>query len=357
MKLIELDWTRERFDELSPWKDMRRCAVAPDHTVVGYHHPEDTNKWEDGTEVNWQDYENNGWNCMVEIPKFYYQKKLIEDEGREFLFFVSSEPFPEGKIHPAYFRDRTKYLDDSTANPIEVDYRYIGAFHGWIDGQNRLRSLPYKMPVVNKTIGSFRNNVKNNGVGWSQFDYYLLYAIQLLYIVEYGHPDSQLKIGRGYVDDNVGPIQTGGTLVYGNNTFGETTGKYQMSYRGIEDLWGNLYNFIDGLYSNLNRQLTVSNKGFNNTGSGYTTIGPSFSNDLDGYIKDIQDHEEAGFIIGSDQYGDENSGLCDHGYLREDRLALFGGHFSNGSTAGIFRLRLSRVASFSDEYVTARLAL
>ena len=152
------------------------------------------------------------------------------------------------RSHPAFFRDRNALCDDQNAIPVEVDYRYVGAFHGWVDGSGRLRSLPNKTSSVNITIGNCRTYAKNMGVGWSQFDYYLLYAIQMLYITEYGHPDSQTMIGRGYVDGNSAKINTGGTMQYGNSTFGETTGKQQMSYRGIEDFWGNVYNWIDGYY-------------------------------------------------------------------------------------------------------------
>lgn len=347
------------FDTKSPWGNLARCVVNPDHTVAYFLDKDNSNLKSDGTEVDWDEVESLGQNVMVQIPKFYYVKKWIEEQ-QSFVFGVSDEPVDtdliaksEWKIHPAFYRDRTAFCDDQNANPIEVDYRYVGAFHGWVDGNGRLRSLPNKMPTVQKTIGAFRTHAKNMGVGWTQFDYYLLYAIQMLYITEYGHPDSQTMIGRGYVDGNSGAINTGGTLQYGNHTFGETTGKQQMSYRGIEDFYGNVYNWIDGLYCDSNYNILISNKGFNDAGSGYINVGSGGSGNLSGNIRHIQNYEDAGFIIKSSGGG----GLYDYGYLSASRLPDFGGYWSAGSDAGAFRLRVNFSAFSSIAHFSGRLCL
>ena len=287
------------FNNSAPWGVMARCVVNPDHSVAYFLDPNDSNKKLDGTNVDWQDVENSGQNVMVQIPKFYYVKKKV---GDTFYFGVTDEPvvnefveIDDWEIHPAFYRDRLKPCDDNSGVAVEVDCRYAPAFKGWVDGVGRLRSLPNKQPTVNHTIGTFRTYAKNMGNGWSQFDYNLLYAIQMLYITEYGHPDSQTMVGRGYVDGNSGATTTGGTLQYGNNTFGETTGKKQMSYRGIEDFWGNTYCWIDGLYSDGSRNILVGNKGFNNAGSGYANVGRGATSNISGNIREIQGFKEAGY--------------------------------------------------------------
>lgn len=351
------------FNSMKPWGMLARCVVNPDHSVAYFLHPENSNLKADGTPVDWEEVEELGQNVMVQIPKFYYVKKWVEEQ-QAFIFGVTDKPvdtdyvnIDEWEVHPAFFRDRTKFCDDQDANPVEVDYRYVGAFHGWVDGKGRLRSLPGKLPTVSKTIGDFRNHAKNMGVGWSQFDYYLLYAIQMLYITEYGHPDSQTMIGRGFVDGNSSRIETGGTLQYGNNTFGEATGKQQMSYRGIEDLWGNVLNWIDGLYSDTSYNILIGNKGFNDTGQGYKNVGKGATSSVSGNIRTIPDFKEAGFIIkttdGSSNY---NTGLHDYGYLYLARFPNFGGHWSIGSAAGAFRLSVDSSGSGGGSF-GARLSL
>ena len=237
-----------------------------------------------------------------------------------------------------------------------VDCRYAPAFRGWVDGVGRLRSLPNKQPTVNQTIGTFRTYAKNMGNGWSQFDYNLLYAIQMLYITEYGHPDSQTMVGRGYVDGNSGATTTGGTLQYGNNTFGETTGKKQMSYRGIEDFWGNTYCWIDGLYSDGSRNILVGNKGFNNAGSGYANVGRGATSNISGNIREIQGFKEAGFILKVSGGNNNSAGLYDNGRLDAGCLPVAGGRWSDGSVAGAFVLRLNYSASYAYAGIAAALS-
>lgn len=349
-------------ENAKPWGGLKRVIIAPDHNKVGYLHPENSNKWEDGSDVDWVEVESSGQNVMVEIPKFYYTKKTDGDR----VYFGAAERIPgatdvephEWEAQPAFYRDRTKHLDDSTAEPIEVNYRYVGAFHGWVDGQGRLRSLPNKMPTANKTISEFRNHAKNNGVGWSQFDYYLLYAIQTLYITEYAHPDSQTVIGRGYVDDNDDYIETGNTLQYGNNTFGEATGKYQMSYRGIEDFYGNFYNWIDGIVTDSSYNILIGSKNFNDNGNGYDLYSTGISSNTHGNISDIHNDKNMGFVIKStnsnSNYDDK---FYDYGYLNASRVARFGGGRSSGSGAGAFLWQLNYSASGSSANDAARLAL
>lgn len=357
-----------KFDRMSPWNQLARCVVNPNHTVAYYLDPNNSNYKMDGTPVDWEEVEALGQNVMVQIPKSYSCKKKI-DYG--FIFGVSSDPVDtdyisrdEWIIDYAFYRDREKFCDDTSANPVEVDYRYIGAFHGWIDEKGRLRSLPNKLPRTNITISTARNAAKQMGPGWSQLDFYLLRFIQMLYITEYGHPDSQTMIGRGYVDGNDGPTETGGTLQYGNRTYGETTGKKQMSYRGIEDLWGNVNNWVDGFILNRpNRgNISVSNKGFNDSGTGYETIG-STDNMLGGNIRQVRDEAELGFIPKTTGGSYENDGLYDYGSLFVDsystvaRFAACGGNWANGPNAGAFYFRAHWSASGSDSTVGARLCL
>ncbi len=352
------------FDRMAPWGGLRRCIVNQDHSVVYYLDPDDSNYKEDGTLVDWQEVETEVQNVMVEIPKFYYIKKKVDDT---FYFGVTAKPLDneyvssnEWLVHPAFFRDRTKLCDDNSAIPMEVDNRYMGAFYGWKDSSNRLRSLPNKKPTVNTTIGNFRTYSKNMGNGWCQFDYYLMYAIQMLYITEFGHPDSQTMIGRGYVDGNSASASTGGTLSKGNNTFGETTGKVQMSYRGIEDLWGNVYNFVDGFFFDASGNILVNNKGFNDTGSRYKNVGKENSTVSLGNIRNIQNDIDAGFLPRITSGSNHDEGLYDRGSLNVysgGQVADYGGGWTNASLAGIFRFYANYTASYSYANRSARLCL
>ena len=353
---------KNEFNENAPWGGMKRCIVNPNHSVEGYLHEDNSNNWQDGSPVDWNNVESSGQNVMVEIPKFYYSKKVVEDER---IFGVADAPIQTDKInidewevHPAFFRDRTALCDSQAATPVEVDFRYAPAFKGWVDGQNRLRSLPNKQPTGNKTIGAFRNHAKNMGVGWTQMDYYLHYAIQMLYITEYGNPDSQTMIGRGYVDGNSSATTTGATLINGNNTFGETTGKKQISYRGIEDFWGNIRSWVDGYRSGSNRNILIGNKGFNDNGTGYKDFGnDGVSSNLSGDIRDIHGNMNTGFSANKTEGSYDSDGLHDLGYLLSGRLPSSGGNWSDGSRAGAFYFFVDYTAPNAAANIGACLAL
>lgn len=360
LKLI----SKKRFDpdKCYPWKGIRRVALRSDRTVYKYHHPDYTNKWKDGTEINWYDYEKQELNCMVEIPKFYYKKLGFNESMTDFdnghAWYISDSPANDFELHPAFYRCVDKLCDNLNSVAKEIDFRYAPAFLGWVDGQGRLRSLPNKSPQTNITIGQARNYAKANGNGWGIMDFNLYFAIQLLYAIEYGDYDSQTALGRGYVDGNSGKINTGSTLQYGNHSFGETTGKKQMSYRGIEDFWGNCSYWIDGFYCNKNRNILIGNKGFNDTGNGYLNKGLGALSNFIGFIKNIQTNKNCGFVLSEaiNSSDNHNTKLYDSGYLFSDSLPMAGSFYYRGSNGGIFSFCCNYHANSSNGIIACSLA-
>src|SRR5690606_35221118 len=124
--------------------------------------------------------------------------------------------------HPAFSR-----------NGVEKDVIYIGAYEGYVSG-GMLHSRAGVMPRADRTIVQFRQDARARGSIWHQQDFLTICAIQLLYLIEYAHFDSQTKIGRGIVNDENVHV-TGETSQYGNRSYGTTSnGTTPMSYRGIE---------------------------------------------------------------------------------------------------------------------------
>ncbi|WP_141131350.1 hypothetical protein [Anaerovirgula multivorans] len=248
---------------------------------------------------------------------------------------------------------------DAAGTPVEVDHRYIGAFLGWIDPQGKLRSLPNKTPRGSITIQAVRDAAKAMGLGWTQLDYYLWRFIQMLYITEYGHPDSQSQIGLGYTS-GAASVSTGGTLERGNNTYGSTADAVQVSYRGIEDIYGNLAVMLDGCRSP-NGPLDVSNVYFNNGGTGYERISASLSMNL-GNIRTIRTEPKSGFIPRTSGLTNTTGGLYDSGRNYSDGYGhvyfyFVGGAYSSGMGAGVFRTLSSRLDLYTSAEVGCRLCL
>ncbi|MGE7624632.1 hypothetical protein ACQKMD_16720 [Viridibacillus sp. NPDC096237] len=332
---------------------MRRVALSQSGEVVGIHHTNNTNLWQDGSKVDWSTYESKGWNCMVQIPKFYYKVEIgtLVSFNDVYRCEVIEKEKDGYKVHPAFNREEG----------IVEDYQYISAFEGWVDSSGRLRSLPNKTVTVNKTRAQFRSAAELNGSDYRQQDFYLISAVQMLFITEYGSLNSQVALGKGRTSGGSDPyIKTGVSLVCGNNSYGNKTANTDVvSYRGIENLWGNYWKFLDGL--NISNYIPyVSKKKFKDdvfTGN-YSRVGnftlPSITNYITNFKKINGDFDFT--FLPSSVGGTESTYFGDSLYVGSgDRIALFGGYSANTSGCGAFCISLS-AASITASSITARLA-
>lgn len=325
------------WDNMNIFKDIKPC-VLKNGVVQYYLDPNDFTKRVDGSAADITS--GNDGDVMIEIPKTGF---LISTVGNILTVKVTDDP-----NNPNF-----KYYAHSRATEGDRSKLYIGAYLGWKDGGNKLRSLSGKTPTADQTIGTFRTQAKANGSGYDLVSFYPLTLLQCLYLIKYKNLDSQTALGRGYVDGNSAATNTGGTNQKGM-FFGETTGKQQMKFLGIEDFWGNLRWWIDGLFSDSNRNIKTAFQNFNDTGSGYTDRGQGATSDIENYMSKPQGTSQTGFIA-KEVSGSASTYFCDYANLNASRLPYFGGHWSNGSTAGAFYLRVYYSASNSHSSLGGRL--
>ena len=213
---------------------------------------------------------------MVEQPRFYYKVVPLELEPisggdghhmRKARYYVSDQPRSGFKLHPLF-----KY------NTAENEKVYLSAFEGclWDKSANTyllndeqvadfaadmLSSIGNAKPVSGLTQNLTRANARalahNRGTGWEIQTAASASASQMLMLVEYASFNMQEKIGVGVtskVDDGATSMTeiTGATTNLGNasgavmnaNNFNVVT------YRGEENLWGNIWTFVDGMNIN-----------------------------------------------------------------------------------------------------------
>ena len=138
-------------------------------------------------------------------------------------------------------------------------------------------------------------------------------------------------------------------------TIWEAAGKQQMKLFGIEDFWGNLYQWIDGLFCNASWAILTTYKAFNDTGSGYLFNNASGNSaNTGGYMSASQGGTQTGFNIKT-AAGSNSTYYADYAVLYAGFLPIFGGDWANASYAGTFRLLVNFSASNADSYVGARL--
>lgn len=251
---------------------------------------------------------------------------------------------------------------------VKKNVFYIGAFKGYKDGDNKLRSLTGKKPTANITIGTARTYAHNNGSGYEQSAFYQLLFRQCAYIMKFGSLNSQTKVGKGVVSRSYseGCVNTGGSNTYGmdceiikaSNPSYMTDGKHQVKCLGIEDFWGNIFEWIDGLVTDSSNPINIltntDNFQDNGMGAGYMTTSSGMSSGNGGYMKEPQGSTETGFTFKASG-GSSTTYFTDSAYLDGGYVASFGGSWYDGGSAGAFRLDVAYSASGSYDDVSARL--
>lgn len=252
------------FDSINAFGGRKRCNVADDGTVTAYYGDANyttTGKNSAGTKVQ----------VMVEQPKFYYKVvPMVIEKGvkgtkiRKARYYVSDTLKPGFKVHPAF-------VENGNVNP----YIYLAAFEGSLfdtsanayildDAQvadfaaDVLCSIANAKPISGLTQNLTRANTRKlaqmRGAGWEQAYAATIAASQLLMLIEYASFDMQKVIDNGVTnktDDGSTSMTeiTGATVNLGNASGSVTNvnGYNIVSYRGEENIWGNIWAWIDGM--------------------------------------------------------------------------------------------------------------
>ena len=359
-------------------RNMKRCLLLDNGTVNYYLDPGNSNFKANGdpSVLTGEDGQ-----VMVEIPKFYTKKAKI---GNKNFWHISSTLIPGYTLHPAFVKDG-----------IEVNYRYIGAYNAcvydtsgstYISGLNlddasalldtaadKLSSVAGIYPMVGATLPQFRLMASNRGAGWRQLDFWLVSAVQMLYLLEFRNFNSQANLGTGNTNGSylaTSAVQTDSphTIAGASNALGNIStniytgvgisanpGTSFMSYRGIENFFGNCWNAVDGININ-NRVPYVSNTVpfVSDTVAGYTQLTDSLS-DTNGYQTNLKDLN--GAFLPSSIGGSSTTYITDYYYTASGWcVVFFGGLASAGALAGAFACDCSTASSDRRRTFGSRLA-
>lgn len=293
---LEVDFTNKRFTRLAGafgktagadfdavhcFGGRRRCNVTDGGVVVAYYGDEaytETGALEAAVTVGGVEYAiGTAVQVMVEQPKFYYKVVPLEleeiNEGnsmgyhaRKLRYYICDEPETGFKIHPAFVRDGVEndliYLSAYEGSTYDVsEDAYVlddgGSVDFTVTTGDKLASIAGAKPTsgntnTGATRAGFRKLAENRGSGWEQQYAATAAASQLLMMIEYGTLNSQSAIGNGICGKASGEgnesKETGGTASLGNASGAVTTDGYQfVSYRGEENLWGNIWKWVDGI--------------------------------------------------------------------------------------------------------------
>jgi len=310
--------------------------------------------------------DNDVVDYKVEIPPIYYKVAL---EGNTWKTWLSWDYKIGYELHPAFIYNG------------KVCKRRLGAFEGYVDIDNRLRSIPFVQPTTSKTIDWFRTAAKNRtpnaGTYYGLKNGYDYGLLGLLFALKYGNLNSQSSLSQGITNLNDGTgnhsQNTGHTLSLGSQSDGQVilstlengatfqtgqTATYPFRFLWIENLWGNVWEFLDGflktaegIYFDIENNVTTpaNMKEFYPRAdvTAYT----------EGYIKSTDKRIPWGLIPEYSFNGSSSTYLTDYtGVYAGTCIARSGAGWHEGLMAGLFAMSVDAAPSGSHRTIGSRLA-
>lgn len=304
------------FDSYAPWNGMKECNLNNAGAVTAW-------KGDSG-------FSRSNNFTMVFIPEFYVVAKR---NGTKQYFYVSDKPKTGMTKHPG-------------------SGKYIGKYH--IGSQ--IVSKSGVSPLVDYSRSWFRTGTKNRDSKFHLYDFATYCAIIFLYIVEFADWDCQKKIGSGITNDSMHSNGDTDNMKYHTGRTNDWAGDAQnpVQYRWIENLWGNVYQFIDGFNANGTTAYYCvdPSKYADDTATGYTNIGTLPAS---GWIKDLTVTDN-GLLIPKTSGGSGTTYVPD--YVNSSsgwRVLSVGGYWSSGANAGLLCFFAGNASSYSGTNVSARL--
>lgn len=324
------------FDNYMPWMGMEEYCAS----LVGSSPPKEVSalykKGEDGFERT-----NPNKPVFVKIPEFYYK---IEKSGNIFRYYIADGSLDGFSLHPG----SGCYVA-----------RYEGV-KGNSSGTSTMRSNSGLTPSTSDTRDGFRVTSKATATGFQLYDFAAWCAVGLLYRVEYADWGSQEKIGPGIVNDGAAH-KTGETdaMVYHTGR-ANSDDNAAVQYRGIENPWGNVSEFIDGI--NVEQRATyisIDPENYSDDSlstNSYSSSGVSLPSN--GYTKELglSSKYPWAFLPFSSGGGSSSSYVTDAVYGGDGlRVLNVGGHITSNREAGLFFFHAGVASSGTSNKVGTRL--
>ena len=263
------------FDSYPMYGGRMRCNVADNGLIMAFYG--DAGYKEDGT---------NG-QVMVYQPKFYYQRIPIKLDNitsstgrtiRKESIIISATQQSGFKLHPLFKGPDGEELDYVLLPAYEAcTYDTSASTYNTEDAADIDFNSDMLSSIAGvKPISGYQNNLtplnaeklaQNRGSGWHITNMAAESANQMLEIIEFGTPNGQYALEDGISEITTLETlnyasQTGSTASLGNatgaaestinisngttNTY-EEAGKRAITYRGVENPWGNIWHMIGGI--------------------------------------------------------------------------------------------------------------
>jgi hypothetical protein len=353
------------FDNHAIWGNIWRCVIDPATGEVTY----GSNPRGDGLDLT-----GASGNVMVRLPAF------------DVKYYADSR-YIRTWLSPVRLSGFERFPNTRMRGGVEVPEMFISAYEasGFDDaGTFKLQSATNKTPVTGDvaypdlpntgrfTIDDAELYANNIGSGYGTMNIWTMSAIRLLFYTEMGSLNSQTVLGRGVVDLDSGTdfagLNTGADSAdsnigtNGTGTGTGTDGETPVVYRGIENMWGNVWQFVIG-YNAVDAEYRITPRDGTGVLAGDLASGEYEASIVepilsDGYQSDVETENLLKYLlIGSETAGSSSTYLCDYFYAHdagEINIMLSGGRWADGSGAGVGFLQSADWSSKSGQYIGAR---
>ena len=279
------------------------------------------------TNYTYIDNPENDGRCdwFMRLPKFYYHAEEVEPD----IWDIGFGQEPEA--------DDWKCWDGNDL---------IGVFKASTYTGNNLTSRKGVSPTVSVSQSDFKTMVQNRGVGYSLVKFKHHSIMAFLFYAMYGNTNSQAICGSGTSDY---PKNTGQTDLFGmtDTVAGGNGDSGSINFWGLENWWGDLYEWVDNVSINDNLWTITEDDG---------TIRHVQAGTSDGWISKVSVGDELD-IVPVDISDSELTGFCDyywqsagnfHVLARSDKWDVGNGGVSFSYT--------NRANTSADPYIGSRLA-
>ena len=362
MEPAKMDYTNDVFDYGS-WKDAfflpRPCMLKSDGTVDYYLDPDDYTKKADGTA---SDIANDAYdgNAMMEWGKngrkIWYKIVPDANDDTSASVYIADYQVDEGYVdYPFHSFDGASH-----------NHFYTPIFNGWLDTNNKLRSISGKQVMASKTATNEVTYAENNNPAntpiWNIEKYCDIVLITLLLWLMGKSTNTQDVFGNGISSGSqagceayrTGSLNNKG-MFYGKDGSVNTTTAVKVF--GMENFWGLQWRRYQGhllIGGSQYVKMTYGQEdgstadGFNLAGTGYINKGHQPTGTSGQYLK-TQEYDSMGFYPKNADNTDASATkyYCDGFWFNNSgtRVPLRGGYSSGGAIDGASAVHLNNAAS------------
>lgn len=297
---------------------------------------------------NFERVTDSDGNVFARIPKMY--RKYTGGDTMQIANYKVDDTY---LLYPSF-------IDD---NGNEIDYFDYGCYKGSVSS-SKLQSKSGVTPQYSTTIANFRTYARaNNTTEWTYFqkDFRARGLIQDLFMIVFATRQTETILGTS-VWKSYGSL-TGDTDAISNSTLenplmccGLNQTSYGFKFFGIEDICGNGFEFVDGIYFS-SSSIYVGTKPSKYANSTSNKAKLSYTRPTStGYISILgYDSSYPFFNYPNAASGSSSTYYCDQAYYNSSGVILYDGTYSFGAFSGLWRADGDGGASSANGDIGSRL--